>query len=233
MIGIAAVICTALAGYLLGSISSSIIITKLFIHQDIRSFGSGNAGATNVLRSVGKTAAGLTFVFDFLKCVAAVVAGRLIFMLADTMGSQPLFAEYGVYIAGVFCFIGHIYPLYFHFKGGKGVVTASAMILLTDWRVFLVVAGVFFILFFIWRYVSLSSVCAAVSYPVATFVITYLFDYANSPLPLRGDKPFDYVAVATAVALLMGGIVVFKHKENIGRLRAGTEKKIIFSQTQR
>ncbi len=233
MIGFAAVICTALVGYLLGSISSSIIITKIFIHKDIRAFGSGNAGATNVLRSVGKTAAGLTFVFDFLKCVAAVIAGRLIFMLAGTLGGQTLFAEYGVYIAGVFCFIGHIYPLYFHFRGGKGVVTASAMILLTDWRVFLVVAAVFFILFFIWRYVSLSSVSAAVAYPIATFVITYLFDYHNSPVPFHGDKPLTYVAVATVVALLMGGIVVYKHKENIARLRAGTEKKIIFSQTKR
>ena len=104
----------------------------------------------------------------------------------------------------------------------------DAMILLTDWRVFLVVAAVFFILFFIWRYVSLSSVSAAVAYPIATFVITYLFDYHNSPVPFHGDKPLTYVAVATVVALLMGGIVVYKHKENIARLRAGTEKKIIF-----
>lgn len=231
MAGIITAFLTALAGYLLGSISSSIIITKLFIKKDIRSFGSGNAGATNVLRSVGKTAAALTFVFDFLKCVAAVLAGRLIYMVAESMGYVGLFAEYGVYFAGVCCFIGHIYPLYFHFRGGKGVVTAAAMIALTDWRVFLLLVLVFFGTFFIWRYVSLSSVLAAFSYPVATFAVTYLADYNGGPL--QGDKPLTFVLVATAVALLMGGIVVWKHRENIKRLREGSEKKIYFSQTNR
>lgn len=232
MAGLITALLTALAGYLLGSISSSIIITQLFIHKDIRSFGSGNAGATNVLRSVGKTAAALTFLFDFLKCVAAILVGKLIFSAAASMGYTGLFEEYGVYIAGVFCFIGHIYPLYFHFRGGKGVVTACAMIALTDWRVFLVLLVVFFVSFFLFRYVSLSSVLSAVTYPVATFGVTFLLDYAGSPLQL-GNKPLDYVIVATVVAFLMGGIVVYKHRENIKRLRAGTEKKIYFSQTNR
>ncbi|MBR4889661.1 MAG: glycerol-3-phosphate 1-O-acyltransferase PlsY [Clostridia bacterium] len=231
MAGIVTALLTALVGYLLGSISSSIIITKLFIKKDIRSFGSGNAGATNVLRAVGKTAAALTFVFDFLKCVAAVMAGRLIYAAAASMGYTGLFAEYGVYFAGVCCFIGHIYPLYFHVRGGKGVVTAAAMIALTDWRVFLLLVLVFFGTFFIWRYVSLSSVLAAFSYPVLTFAVTYLVDYTGGPL--QGDKPLDFVLVATAVAVLMGGIVVWKHRENIKRLREGTEKKIYFSQTKR
>ncbi len=232
MAGIITAVLTALAGYLLGSISSSIIITKLFIKKDIRSFGSGNAGATNVLRSVGKTAAALTFVFDFLKCVAAVLAGRFIYMAAASMGYTGLFEQYGVYIAGVCCFIGHIYPLYFHFRGGKGVVTAAAMIALTDWRVFLVLVLVFFVSFFIWRYVSLSSVLAAVTYPIGTFLVTFLLDYSGSPLG-GGDKPLELVLVATAVALLMCSIVVWKHRENIKRLREGTEKKIFFSQTNR
>ena len=106
------------------------------------------------------------------------------------------------------------------------------MIALTDWRVFLVLLVVFFVSFFLFRYVSLSSVLSAVTYPVATFGMTFLLDYAGSPLQL-GNKPLDYVIVATVVAFLMGGIVVYKHRENIKRLRAGTEKKIYFSQTNR
>ena len=120
---------TILTGYLLGSVNFSIIVTNLYIKKDIRNFGSGNAGATNVLRSVGKVPALLTFAGDFAKQVAAILLGKLIFtaMLSQGAVNMDLILRYSAYLAGISCFLGHIYPVFFHFRGGKGVTTAAAM----------------------------------------------------------------------------------------------------------
>ena len=109
----------AVIAYLLGSLSFSIILTRIFKnHEDIRSYGSGNAGATNVLRSVGKGAAALTFLLDFLKCVVAVVVGKLIFgYVATQLGVGDTAAQYGAFIAGFACLLGHVFPVYFGFRG--------------------------------------------------------------------------------------------------------------------
>ena len=133
---------TGVIAYLLGSISFSIIFTKLFSHkQDIRTMGSGNAGATNVLRSVGPKAAICTFIFDFAKGILSVFIGRQLFAYMTTftsiegIGSGELI-QYGAYIAGFCCAMGHIFPIFFGFKGGKGVLTSWAIIALIDWRAF-------------------------------------------------------------------------------------------------
>ena len=216
----------AAAAYLLGSISFSILWTRLFAQNtDIRTLGSGNAGATNVLRSVGRLPALLTFIFDFLKCIVSVVIGKMIFLQFFHLSAVPseIIGQYGAYIAGLACVIGHIYPLYFRFKGGKGVVTSIAMIMLIDWRVSLIVWGVFLLLLALFKMVSLSSVCGAVVYPFATFALTFFVDYqAGSTVPL------SYVLIATFASLLLGGIIVVKHKENIKRILGGTEKRISF-----
>lgn len=129
----------AAAGYLLGSISFAIILTRVFAHEDVRSHGSGNAGATNVLRVAGKKASALTFLCDFLKCALSVAIGYYaLHFICLANGIDPVLARLGMYAAGFCCIIGHMYPLYFGFRGGKGVVTAAAMILLLDWRVFLI-----------------------------------------------------------------------------------------------
>ncbi|MFQ7750130.1 MAG: glycerol-3-phosphate acyltransferase, partial [Eubacteriales bacterium] len=137
----------AVAGYLLGSINWSIILTRLFKHkEDIRKYGSGNAGMTNVLRTVGKVPAILTFVGDFVKCVAAVLLAYLIMYLAFFLLGLPVSYELvkaGQYIAGMACVMGHIFPVYYGFRGGKGVVASAAMIALLDWRAFLLVIGTF------------------------------------------------------------------------------------------
>ena len=223
---------TALAGYLLGSINWSIILTWLFKdREDIREFGSGNTGMTNVLRTVGKKAAVLTFAGDFLKCVVALLLSQAFVALL-----APESVEfYGVarYVAGVACVLGHIFPIYYGFRGGKGVVTSAAMIALTDWRVFLLVLLTFAIVFAAKRIVSLASVVCAALYPVFTFLFLFLVEFSGSPLANHGDRSLAYVLFATAASLFIGLTVVVKHKANIGRLLRGEEKPITLGKGKR
>lgn len=219
-----AIFLTALVAYLLGSVNSSILITRLFGQKtDIRKMGSGNAGATNVLRSVGRLPAALTFVFDFLKCVLAVLAGRAIFSyFFQIPGIAPQVIEQtGAYIAGIVCILGHIFPLYFGFRGGKGVVTSIAMIMIIDWRVSIIVWAAFFIAVIFSKMISLGSVCGAGIYPFATFFMTYFYDYHSS-----AAVPLSYVVIATVSSFIIGCIIIIKHWGNIQRIRNGTEKKV-------
>ena len=216
------VLAIMIVSYLLGSISFSIIFTKMFSKEDIRTMGSGNAGTTNVLRSVGKRAAILTFVFDILKCVISVLLAKYILEYICAASNAPFYiVNYGIYLAGFCCSIGHMYPIFFKFKGGKGVVTVATMAALADWRVFLAVIGLFIVVFAIWRMVSLGSVIAAGTYPIATFFVTFFTDYNHG-----GIVSLKYVLIVTAITALMGGIVIFKHRGNIVRIMNGTEKKL-------
>ncbi|MCQ4021787.1 MULTISPECIES: glycerol-3-phosphate 1-O-acyltransferase PlsY [unclassified Ruminococcus] len=221
---------TMVISYLLGSISFSIIITRIVNnHADIRTMGSGNAGFTNVLRSVGKGPAVFTIVFDFLKGVISVVIGWLLFSTIATIdGGAVLQSEiisYGKFIAGMCCMLGHIFPIYFGFRGGKGVVTAAAMMAVADWRIFLAVIITFGIVFLITKIISKASILAAIMTPVYTFCVTYFLDYLPSQSEANSHT-IVYVAVATVCMALVGLTVVLKHKENIKRILNGTEKKI-------
>lgn len=212
-----------LVGYLLGSISFAILLTRAFAHEDVRSHGSGNAGATNVLRVAGKKASALTFLLDFLKCAASVAIGyQVLLHFIDQYGMDPRLARLGMYAAGFMCIIGHMYPLYFGFRGGKGVVTTAAMMCMLDWRVFLICLTVFLLTFAWKKTVSISSISAGLIYPFVTFFITYFLDYKS------GDLTISYVAMATAVAALIGAVVTVKHRENIKRILKGEEKPISF-----
>lgn len=216
---------TALAAYLLGSINTAVMVTGIVTKgkKDIRQMGSGNAGFTNVLRSVGKVPAIVTIVCDALKCVVAVLLGGFIFsfIAADSQILSSEFVNCGKYIAGIFCILGHSYPVYFHFKGGKGVVTAAALMLTEDWRVFLCIIATFLIIFLISKIISAASITCAVLYAPCTFVMTFVFDYLNG-----GGYSLAYVLLSTFAALIIGIFVVVKHKENIKRLLRGEEKKI-------
>ena len=221
---------TIAVGYLLGSINFSIIITKLYIRKDIRNFGSGNAGATNVLRSVGTVPALFTFAGDFAKQVASILLGRLIFtaMLSQTTANTDIILRYAAYLAGISCFLGHIYPVFFRFRGGKGVTTAAALMALIDWRVFLIELIVFLIVMLFTRIVSLGSVLCGILYPITTFCIAYFVDYRK--MIYTSDAPYTltYVIVATCLSALIGIIMVIKHHANITRILNGTEKPISF-----
>lgn len=221
------VLLSAVVAYLLGSINTAVLVTRIVTKgkSDIRQMGSGNAGFTNVLRCVGKVPAIVTIVCDALKCVIAVLIGGFIFLFAgQLLGSQDtVFANElincGKYIAGVFCILGHSYPVYFHFKGGKGVVTAAALIATEDWRVFICIIATFLIVFAFTKIISISSIISAVLYAPYTFVMTFVFDYPSG-------YSLYYVIMSTIAALIIGIFVIVKHKENIGRLMRGEEKKI-------
>ena len=218
---------TAAIAYLIGSVNPAILITKAFSGKDIRKLGSGNAGFTNVLRSVGAFPAVLTILSDFLKGVVAVLIGWWIFsaMTVTNDVSPAEYVKYGRYLAGVFVIIGHSYPLYFGFKGGKGVVTAAALMSVVDFRVFLMIITTFLLIFFCTRIISLGSIVCAAIYPVYTCLITFFCDY----LPLLGTENelrFRFVLVSSGFAAVIGLMVVVMHSENIRRLINGEEKKI-------
>lgn len=214
----------AITAYLLGSVNTAVLVTKVVTKgkQDIRQMGSGNAGFTNVLRSVGKVPAVITIVCDALKSVIAVLFGAFIFsfVLTDAQVLSNEFVNCGKYVAGVFCILGHSYPVYFHFKGGKGVVTAAAFIAVEDWRVFLCIIATFLTVFLITKIISAASIISAVLYAPYTFAFTFIFDYSG------GGYSLSYVILSTIAALVIGAFVLIKHKANIGRLIRGEEKKI-------
>ena len=221
------IIIAVLLAYLLGSLNFSIIITKIVTKgQDIRTMGSGNAGFTNVLRCVGKWASVATITLDFAKGVIATLVGGILFsqvpvdaVLPDEIGS------YGQYICGFVAIIGHMLPLYFNFRGGKGVVCTAALIAVINIKVLAILLLVFGIIFIITKIISISSLVASGLFPIAAFISTYYFEY----LPSQADKvsySIMYVVVATVFAMFVTTFVFVKHKENIKRLKNGTEKKI-------
>ncbi len=222
------IIVTAVAGYLLGSINFAIIITRIVDkNKDIRQMGSGNAGFTNVLRSVGKGPAVFTIVFDFVKGILAVIIGGILFstIFAGSDIQSGEFSCYGKYLAGLCCIVGHMFPVYFGFKGGKGVVTTAALMAVAEWRVFLVIIALFIIIFLISKIISLGSLICAVCYPIATFGFTFFVDYLPN-INTQNQHSITYVIVSTLFTLLIGLCVIIKHRSNIHRLLNGTEKKI-------
>jgi glycerol-3-phosphate acyltransferase PlsY len=214
-------ILSALSAYLIGSISFSIIFTKLLLKTDVREHGSGNAGTTNVLRTAGKLPALLTLLFDFLKAVVAIEIARfLLKFFYSNMSGNPQFLQLIVtvsFVAGIFCILGHIYPLYFNFRGGKGALTAVALVALIDWRIFIVEILIFAIVVVISKYVSAGTVIAAIAYPIATLLL--LIFWSNNP-------NIGYALLDALFALFIAAIVIYKHTANIKRLLNGTELKL-------
>jgi len=207
-----------LIAYLLGSISSSIIISKKISGDDIRKSGSGNAGATNMLRVHGKKMGAVTLLCDALKGVIAVLVGMLADSVANTNAVGLSWFEANIllgnlkYIAGVFAVLGHDFPVFFGFKGGKGVATSLGVMLMTDWKIGLMVAVIAILIMAISRFVSLGSIMGGIIYPVAVLAF------------MLGQNEFN--AVYLVCAIILGLIDVAKHKANIKRLMSGTENKL-------
>lgn len=201
---IVAIIISAILAYLLGSVNTAIILSSLK-GKDIRKEGSGNAGATNTLRVMGKKAAALVALFDGLKGVAAVLVARLVCYLIGV--GAPL----AIYFSALFVMLGHVYPLYFSFKGGKGVMTTIAVIFMLDWRLGLILFVVCIAIMLISGYVSLGSCIGAVMFPVLVAIF----------------HTDDIAFIITAV--LIGALAVFKHRSNLVRLVNGSESKLNFN----
>ena len=203
--------------YLFGSINSSIIISKVIYHDDIRKHGSGNAGMTNMLRTYGKGAAGLTLLGDMLKTALAIVLGGLLFGF-NYAGGISMGDGY-CYVAGLFAVLGHIFPLYYGFKGGKGVLATSTMALILTPVPFLVLFVLFVIIVWLSKYVSLGSVTVAILYPVLLHgYFTIMFPNAQHTMP--GLVAFSCIALAI--------LIVWCHRGNLQRISNRTERKISF-----
>ena len=205
-----AIILSFIAAYLLGSLNTSVIVGKIK-GVDIRKKGSGNAGMTNTLRVIGKKAAALVFVFDFLKTIVALVCAMIIAKLFDKSNADLL--AYCKYIAGFGAVLGHNFPIYFGFKGGKGIVSSIAVISFLDWRIGLIIAVVCISIMVITKYVSLGSVVGAILYPI--FVIAFNTD-------LKDVTVRYYLTMSVVISLL----ALYRHRANIKRLLTGTESKL-------
>ena len=203
-------ICLAV-GYVCGLFQTSYIYGKKQ-GIDIREHGSGNAGSTNALRTLGKKAGALTLLGDCLKCVAAIWIIRRIF--ASHGGSDLLLLEL---YAGAGCILGHNFPFYLNFKGGKGIAASVGLLLALDWRLFLVCAVLFFGAFFLTHYVSLGSLLAYLGFVIALIVFGQMGTYDCTQRAL-----YEMYVVAAGLMLL----AYWRHRQNIVRLLHGNENKI-------
>ncbi len=208
----------ALVGsYLLGSINGAVIISKLVAKKDVRDYGSGNAGMTNMMRVMGFKAGAMTFVIDVIKgTVTCLLAKFLVFpYIYEMTGTQIFLPQYAALYCGIFCLMGHIYPVFFDFKGGKGVATTLGVGLACCWQVALICFAVFLLVMAFSRIVSLSSIIAGATIPV--FSTFFMSDVCGIP----GSK-----WVQVALLSLVAANLIFMHRTNIVRLIKGEEKKL-------
>ena len=204
------VLCTVLS-YLSGSISASVLISKWYYKGDVRNFGSHNAGATNMARVYGLLGGLAVLAGDFLKAVIAMGLPWLLGVLIPEFTC----AELAYCLAGAGCFLGHAFPVFFKFKGGKGVTVGAAIALMIDWRIFLIILAVFVIVFIITHIVSVSSISAAAAIIVAA-VLFFVFKVGN------------FSVYRLVLAAFAGVSVIYLHRSNIGRLIRGEEKKFTY-----
>lgn len=224
-----ALLLCAIVSYLLGSCNSAIIFVRLLKGEDVRSKGSKNAGLTNTFRCYGVVPALCTLIGDLAKGVVAVILSRLIFKalgtgLSDLMSAfgsswQPILEGHDTifvgYISGFFAILGHIFPIYYGFKGGKGVLVASSILLVIDPVTFAIVIPFFILVLAITKYVSVASISSAVAYPIITFISQIL----------RSSFTLPEVILHTILVVGTSIILIYMHRANVERLKDGTENK--------
>ena len=198
----------AVIAYLIGSINFSVILSKKMAGFDVREKGSGNAGTTNMLRSVGKKAAAITLICDILKGVISILIAMALGRMIEGANGALL-----VQIAGVAVILGHTFPIFFKFKGGKGVATSLGVLIMSNWQIGLICLVFALILIILTQMVSVGSIAAAVLYPVLTLFI-----------PQNYIVPGNYLIYSIVLAI----IIIFNHRENVKRLLNGTENRISF-----
>ena len=199
--------------YLLGSVNSAIIISKTFYNDDIRNHGSGNAGLTNVNRTYGLKAAGLTLLGDMLKSLLSVLFAALLFGFHYIDGIS--ISEF-CYVAGLFAVLGHVFPIYYGFKGGKGVLSTATVALVLAPIPFVILFALFIGIVAISKYVSLGSVCVATLFPVIVNGYIKVF---------LGGMPNGILSLSTIILAIL---VVWCHRENLKRISDRTERKLSF-----
>lgn len=210
MVGI---IIVAIISYLIGSVSFSVIFSKKLAGFDLRERGSGNAGSTNALRTAGKKVAILTLICDILKGVVAIL---LAIAIGTVIKAENSMMATFVQVAGIMVILGHTFPIFFGFKGGKGVATALGVLLITNWQMGLICLTFALVLMAISKMVSFGSVGAAILFPILCVFIKDNFIVSGSY--------FGYILFGIIVA----GIVIFNHRSNVKRIFDGKENKISF-----
>lgn len=198
---VALMVCVAAGAYLAGCCNGAIIASVLFYHDDIRKHGSGNAGLTNFYRTYGGRYAIVVILIDMMKAFLAVKLGTIVF--GYYLGEQLT----GKYFSALFCIVGHIFPAFYSFRGGKGILCSATLLLLLDWRIAAVGWGLFLILWLTSKYVSLGSIIAAVSFSITTTIFY--------------QENLFAVSLSIAIAVL----VIWAHRANINRLLHGAESK--------
>ncbi len=203
-----------LIGYLLGSISFAVVISKVFYKKDIRDYGSGNAGMTNVLRTFGIKAAAATFAGDFLKGTLSVLIAKAIMNNPSFAGMENIdfFKDLSLYIVVLGALIGHLKPIFFGFKGGKGISVAFGSMMAGTPPITAAAFGVWLLVVVLTKYVSLASILAVASYGIFTFISFYITGTYSIPHGVA--------------AVLLPAIIIYAHRSNIVRLKNGTERKI-------
>ncbi len=201
----------AIIAYAIGSINFSVLISKKMAGFDVREKGSGNAGTTNMLRSVGKKAAAITLLCDVLKGVVAIGIALIAGSIVKNVDKAVL-----VQIAGILVVVGHTFPIFFEFKGGKGVATSLGVIMMINWKIGLICLVFALAIMAFSRMVSMGSVGAAILFPVLT-----LFINTNFIVEASGMKYFIF-------SVILAAIVIFNHRANIKRIANGTENKLSF-----
>ncbi len=213
---IIAIIASCVLCYLMGSVIFGVIISMLTTGRDVRSSGSGNAGATNVMRTVGIAPAILTFACDAIKCAVAMLISKYLILvpIASSLAVPDMLSvDYMQYLLGFFAMLGHSYPIFFRFSGGKAVSSSVGVMFCLNWQIALFVLLIFIVCVVLTRIVSLGSVVGAVQFILLSFV----YSMGNSPLMRL------YV---TLLALPIGLLVIIRHSENIKRLLSGEESPL-------
>ncbi len=211
----------ALIGYLLGSLNFSIIVVRLVKGVDIRTMGSKNAGLTNTLRCAGKGCALATLIGDLSKGVAAVILSRLVCAALEGGLSPDNDIHYIGYIAGFFAIIGHVFPLYYGFKGGKGVLVGVSTFIVVDWKIFCILILIFIVILAVSKYVSLSSIIATACCPPIALMLELI----------QGSGMMKSL-LYFGLAIPMAALIIWMHRTNIERLKNGTENKFSFKSSK-
>lgn len=193
-------IITAILAYLLGGLNGAIIASMTVFRKDVRNFGSGNAGLTNFTRIFGTKGAIIVLLVDILKTIGSVIFGGWLMGLVG-------YADLGRIFAGFCAMLGHVYPIYYRFKGGKAVMCGGILVWLIDWKIALICWAIFLIIVIFTKYVSLGSILGSSFIPIGLWA-------------------FGYGWLEIVLGLLCALLIIFAHRENIGRLIRGTESKL-------
>lgn len=205
----------AIIAYLIGSVNFSIIFSKKFAGFDVREKGSGNAGTTNMLRSVGKGAAALTLICDILKGVVAIGAAIVVGYVFKDFENKAGLAQ----VAAIAVILGHTFPVFYKFKGGKGIATSLGVLFMINWRIALICLVFALVLMIITRMVSVGSIATAILFPILILFVNTGVIHADYLVPGKGYFIFS---------LILAILVAFNHRSNIKRLLNGTENKLSF-----